>query len=157
MNMAKYRELTSTELENLEKEFVDYLVVNGITADEWVRLKDEEKDKAEKIVALFSDVVFEGVLRKIKFLDIKTKNYVQSIQCLSDKMVMVAVNVIDKSIDLLDEEGDWFSNLRPDQFELHTGEKKYDTSRENELFELTEKGYSITEGELFKQLILATV
>ena len=45
--MAKYRLLSSDELKALEKEFVEYLVVNGITADEWERLKKEENDKAK--------------------------------------------------------------------------------------------------------------
>lgn len=155
--MAKYRALTATELNEFEKEFIDYLVVNGITADEWVRLKAEEKAKAEKIIELFSDVILEGVLRKIKFLHIKTKNYVQTIQCLPNKIIMVAVSVTDKSIDLTQFDAVSFNALDAAKFELHSGEKKYTKNREADLFALTEKGYVVSDGTLFKQLILATV
>ena len=51
----KYRELTTLELKELEKEFIDYLIVNGITADDWVKIKEEQQEKAEDIITLFSD------------------------------------------------------------------------------------------------------
>ena len=69
--MAKYRILTKDELKNFETEFVNYLVVNGIAADDWVKMKDQEPEKASKIVELFSDVIMEGVLRKVNFVEIR--------------------------------------------------------------------------------------
>ena len=48
--MTKYRRLTLEELEELQKEFVDFLVINGITAEDWVKLKDNEVDKSELII-----------------------------------------------------------------------------------------------------------
>ena len=67
--MAKYRLLTAEELELFEKEFIDYLVVNGITADDWEKIKSEDQFKAEQIMALFSDVVFEKIMRQTQFLN----------------------------------------------------------------------------------------
>lgn len=152
--MAKYRILTADELKNFEKEFIDYLVVNGIVADDWVKLKEEDKEKAEKIIDLFSDVIFEGVLRKVKFLEIRTKSYVQAVQCLEDKMIMVALSTKDAEADLT--QIDW-ENPGNTNFDLHKGDKSYSDTREAELFAMTEKGYQISDGRLFKQLLLATV
>ena len=45
--------------ENLKEDFVDFLVVNGIDAEEWTKLKSNNPDKAQHIIAQFSDVVFE--------------------------------------------------------------------------------------------------
>jgi hypothetical protein len=47
--MAKYRLLTLEELKSMEKEFVDFLVLNGIPGEDWVKLKDTDPDRAEGI------------------------------------------------------------------------------------------------------------
>ena len=66
--MPKYRLLTDEELNSFEKEFVQYLVVNGIDADSWEKLKVDEVDKANEIIDLFSDVIFENLMRKTKHI-----------------------------------------------------------------------------------------
>lgn len=150
--MPRYRLLTNEELTQFEDEFVQYLVVNGITADDWEKLKIEKKDAADKTLDLFSDVVFEQILRKVLFLEIRQANYLQAIQCLGDKMIMIALSVSDKTIDLSKDIPSSFDGLN-----LHTGEKKYVASRESDLFELIEQGYEITDGKLFKSLMLASI
>lgn len=155
MGMTKYRLLNNEELATFEEEFVKYLVVNGITGDDWKIILKDDPDNAQKIVDLFSDVVFEKVMRQAQFLVIKRASYIQSIQCLKDKMIMVALSTKDKSIDLTQLD---FSSIEDfSAFELHKAEKNYTKEREKELFDLTEIGYSISNGELFKALILATV
>ncbi|MCG8574755.1 MAG: DUF6495 family protein [Flavobacteriales bacterium] len=152
--MAKYRLLTEGELEEFKDEFVKYLVVNGITAEEWERMKVEDNDTAEKIFNLFSDVILEGVLRNVQFLELRSKSYIQAVQCLKDKMIMVAVSSDDPNLDLTAQ-----VNMKDhlDSIKIHKGEKAYKESREEELFEMTTKGFQISQGELFKALILATV
>ena len=46
----KYERLSKNELEELEKEFVDFLVVNGITAQDWVAIKENEPLNADEII-----------------------------------------------------------------------------------------------------------
>jgi hypothetical protein len=155
--MAKYRDLTKEELITFEKEFVDYLVVNGIAADDWERMKLENNEKAEQIVSLFSDVILEGVLRKIKFLQLRTKAYVQAVQCLNDKMLMVAISSKDKAYNMSDFKPETPKEVIADYFEMHQGEKSFHKSREEVLFEMVSQGYEISDGQLFKALMLATV
>lgn len=149
--MAKYRKLTLEELNEFEKEFIDYLVVNGITADKWVEIKKKDIEKASQIVDLFSDVVFEGILRKVQFLELRSPNYISAIQCLEAKMINVAITseIGGLSIDLSED----LSN----SLKIHRLEKYYKNSREMDLFELLEKGYQISHGDLFKNLLLASV
>ncbi len=151
--MAKYRLLSTEELKTFEKEFIDYLVVNGITAEDWVQLKNNDLDKAEEILTLFSDVIFEGVLRKIDFLEVRKKTYIQVIQCLSDRMIMIAINAKNDAVDLSTKK--WEDVMSSSDYELHKGEKKYLDSRESEIFQMTEKGYEISDGKLFKNLAVA--
>ena len=149
----KYRELTSEELSELEKEFVEYLIINGITADEWVKLKAEEKEKAEDIITLFSDVVFEGVMQKITYLEKRLNDELMTFQCLKDRLVLVAIT--SESMDF--SKPDSLQNLSepPPDAKVYTSEKKYVKQREIELFEMIQAGCNITDGKLFKTLSLA--
>lgn len=154
----KYRELTPAELNELEKEFVDYLIVNGITADAWVRIKEEEQEKAEDIVTLFSDVILEGVLRKIRFLEHRTKNDIKVFQCLDKKMVLVGMTSINDDVDFTDP--DFFEKAcinPPEGVKVYTAEKVYTKERELELFGMIQDGCSISNGQSFKAISLALV
>lgn len=154
MVKPKYRILSRDELLQFEQEFINFLVVNGIVADDWVKLKKSDPLKAEEIVILFSDVIFEKIMRTANFLEFVSNKYIQGVQCLSDKMIMVAINSKAGAADLPLEGLDAldFSDV-----EFHKGEKKYQLSREQEIFALIQKGYVISEGELFKALLLASV
>ena len=46
----KYERISKVELEKMEKEFIDFLVVNGITAADWVLIKENEPLTADKII-----------------------------------------------------------------------------------------------------------
>jgi hypothetical protein len=51
--MSKYRTLKRDELKILEKDFVQFLVTNGIMANDWELLKIEEPEKAEGLIEMF--------------------------------------------------------------------------------------------------------
>ncbi len=152
--MPKYRHLTKDELESLEKEFVEYLVVNGITADEWESMKSDRTEDAERIIALFSDVVFEGIMRKTKYIEYRSKQELKAFQCLADQIVMMAL------------EGDELSDFTDDSFvkksmtsppegiKIFSARKAYNKQRELELFEMLQQGCQISDGNVFKALSL---
>lgn len=153
----KYRKLTLEELESLEKEFIDFLVINSITADDWVKIKRETPDRAEQIVELFSDFILDNVLRSIKYLVFKAEKEIYAYQCLDDKIVLVGfkttsgrdINFREK--DFLEEE--MLASVK--DMKVFTTEKKYTKPREHELFEMMEKGCEISDGRFFKVLCLA--
>lgn len=151
---VKYRHLTTEEMEQFEKEFIDYLVVNGITADSWEKMKQDEPDKANHISWLFADVVFEKILRNCQFLLFRSEGNIQAIQCLQDKMILVAITATNSEVNL---ESCDLSSLKVDQVQFVKGEKKYQEVREIELFKMTEQGYQISDGTVFKQLMLASI
>ena len=78
--MAKnnYRRLNTEELASLEKEFIDFLVVNGITAPDWEQMKKDNPENSDQMIELFSEVVFEGIFRKTKFLKISTAKFISA-------------------------------------------------------------------------------
>ncbi len=153
--MAKYRILTQTELNELEKEFVQYLVVNGITAENWEQIKSTETERAEEIIDLFSDVIFEGILRKVKFLDYRSEHSLKSFQCLEDKIVLVGVDV-DESVNLLDvQQFNTVVSAGETNSKIYTSEKPYTKPRQEELYDMLTHGCEIADGELFKNLCVA--
>ena len=152
--VPKYRELTEVELKELEKEFVDYLIVNGITADDWMRIKEEDKEKAEDIITLFSDVILEGVLRKVKFLEFRAKSDIKAFQCLKEKMVLVGMTTENSAIDFTEESFFKYPVSR-EGIKVFTTDKAYSTSREEELFKMIQSGCKISDGQSFKAISLA--
>ena len=83
-----YRRLTNDELAELETAFIRFLALNGIPADDWVKIKGEDKARTEQLIESFSDVVFHETLTKLKFLDFKTKNEIRTFHCGPDKIVL---------------------------------------------------------------------
>ncbi len=153
--MPKYRHLTKEELDALQKEFVEFLVVNGITADKWIAIKEHKKEIAEEIIEQFSDVVWEGILRKAKFLELRDPKELLAFQCLPKKLILMGMKVKDPDVDITTKNG--FAKLKKDQVEttFYTSEKKYFKKREEELFEMIQNGCEITDGTLFKRIALA--
>lgn len=145
--MPKYRLLTNNELKEFEKEFVSFLVVNGIEPERWEQIKAEDQPSVDKIIELFSDVILESVLRNVKFIEIKSKRYVQAIQCLPDKMIAVALE--DKGDE---NEKSGSEEERENSLSLYRSEKNYALTRELEIFDMLQKGYVISNGDLFRKL-----
>jgi len=154
--MTKYRVLSIAELEEMEKEFIDYLVLNGIVANDWQKLKKSKPKNAEEIIELFSDVVFETIMRKTHYLEKRGEKEIRVLQCLKDKFVLVGINA--SKIDNADlTNPDYLRqavHFPPSGLEVFTSEIKYEKLRELEIFEMTQQGYSISNGDLFKTICL---
>ena len=155
--MPKYRLLTIEELKALEKEFIDYLILNSITADNWEKLKKEDIDSANHVIDLFSDVVFEGIMRKVNYLEFRESKHLKTFQCLADKIVLAGMMATpDTDVDFTDSVSLLNATLNPpDALKVYTSEKAYAGQREVELFEMIEAGCTITDGKLFKTLCLS--
>ena len=155
--MVKFRVLTLDELQELEKEFVEFLVLNGITASDWLSLKENDPVTSVRMIELFSDVVFESILRKARFLEKRGKNYLHVFHCLPEELVLVAMET--PNVDDVDfTNPDFISSSMltpPDSLQVYTTSKPYGKERELELFDMLETGCVITDDKLFKALCLA--
>ena len=154
--MAKYRLLSTDEFEELEKEFNDFLELNSITDDHWASIKKNYPENADRIIALFSDVVFESIMRKTKFLECRGKKELQILQCLEDRFVLVGLDASEiHEADLLNPNYLQESVKNPpSRLKAFTKEIKYAIPREEEIFKRTENGFKITDDKLFKTLCL---
>ena len=151
--MAKYRLLTPEELKGLEKDFVDYLVVNGIVADDWVKMKNEDPAAAQKVIDLFSDVVFEKILRGIEFLEIYEKQRVRTFKCAADEIHMITMEAENALADFTNPS--YISSAManpPDDLLVYQTEKPYNKERELEIFDMIENGCLVSNGNLYNAL-----
>lgn len=154
----KYRRLTNEELQELEKDFVRFLAANTITAEDWVRLKDKEPGKAEELIGVFSDIVFEKSLANAEYLEFKTPKDVKTFHFRMDRVVMNGLKVEGESrLDLTGSASvaEMVEEARRSdaRLALYTAEKAYRKDREQEMFALLESGALISrDGLLFKTL-----
>lgn len=153
-----YRRLTREELEELKPEFIRFLAANSITAPDWEKLKIESPARADEILVLFSDIVFERILQKVEYLEYRSPRDIKTFHCMEDRIYLLGVRVEgDTSLDFT-------QNLSPQQMmqhmqlskaslQLYSGEKKYTRKREEELFDLMESGALIAkDGGMYKVL-----
>lgn len=152
----RYRRLTLPELQELEKEFVEFLIINGIEAREWESMKVVAHERVEAMITLFSDVVFEGILRKVTFLEFRSPQDLKTFQCLEEKMVLVGLNSENASVDFThDQFSAEVMQKPPEGIRIYNTSKPYNKSREAELFDMFQAGCTLSDGRLFKVLSLA--
>ncbi len=146
--MPKYRLLEQDELKNLEPEFIQYLSSNGIDADKWKSILENDKSEMEMHIELFSDVVLQKSLEKISYLEHRTSSDLKLFYFEETEASLLALK--SSTVDLLEITTIDKTNL--DNIELYTATKKYSSTRESEIFELLNKGCTISKGDLFYQL-----
>lgn len=147
----KYRQLTKEQFESLHEEFATFLATQSIDVNEWNELKKEKPHVAEDEMNVFSDVVWDDVLTKTQHLEHFSKQSINLFKCDKNEIHRIFIKV-NKDIDLLEKDGfEWLlSNPTDNSVEYFTGSKSYGTERNEELFDLIEKGSSIAKGELFE-------
>ncbi|MEO0875110.1 MAG: DUF6495 family protein [Bacteroidota bacterium] len=154
----KFRRLNNEELQELEQEFVQFLVTHSITAPDWVKLKVEDPTKAEGLVDLFSDIVFEKIVGNIQYLEYRTPDDIKTFHCQEDKIVMNGLLMEGKAeIDLTTDlpPAEMFNILQAAdvKLQIYTAQKGYVPGRAAELFRMLEGGAKISrEGQLFRAI-----
>ena len=89
----KYRRLTTEELAELETEFIRFLVSNTVTGDDWEKIKKEDPKKAEGLIEIFSDIVFDKTISKIEYLEMKTPKDLKIFRCNKDDIELMGLKI----------------------------------------------------------------
>jgi len=147
----KYSRLTKEQFEELHQEFINFLATQSITADEWATIKAEKPAVADQELDVFSDLIWEGVLKNVKFLEHISSNQIHLFHCLKNEMRLIALKVKNDNVDLTSTEGfAWLrNNLLSDDVEFFTAKKSYSEDEALDKFKLIQQGAVITKGDLF--------
>ena len=148
----KYRRLTQQQLEELRPEFVNFLATQSITGEEWKNLKEDKPAVAEDEIDVFSDLVWEGVLTKVDFLENVSAQHMHLFHCAEKEVKLISVKVMNPDVDLTTSVGfNWFKkNWQSDFVEYLTAAKAYTEDRNVDKFKLIEQGAVITKGDLYQ-------
>jgi uncharacterized protein YecA (UPF0149 family) len=150
----KYRQLTKEQFSALHEEFAQFLATQQIDVKEWEFIKSQKSQLAEDELNIFSDVVWEDVLTKTAYLEHISENHINLFKCDETEIhrIYIQLNSSDKSF-LNKIDFDWFlNNPLADGIEYFKASKKYNNTRNFELFELIEKGSQISKGELYTSI-----
>ena len=148
----KYARLTKQQFEELHNEFINFLATQSITAEEWKTLKNTKPQVVEEELDVFSDLVWEGVLGKVNYLENISSQHMHLFHLADKEMKLISVKVLNPDIDLNTSVGfNWFKkNWQSDFVEYLQASKSYTEDKNLDKFKLIQEGAVITKGELYK-------
>lgn len=148
----KYARLTKEQFEELHQEFINFLATQSITAEEWDSIKKKKPEVAEQELDIFSDLIWEGVLNNVSYLEHISPRQLMLFHISETHMNLIAIKVENEGIDITSEYGyKWLQqNLRDDSVSLYTSSKAISDDRNKDIFILIQQGSNITKGELYQ-------
>ena len=154
--LLKYRRLTKEELEPLAEDFAIFLASNSIDKKMWDELKSTQKEDAEQLLDVFSDMVFEKALASAKYLERIADTELQCYYFLPKSAHLVSLRYTGQdTFSFFDTNA--FQQipelLKSDALEIIQGTKTYKRQREEEMFPVLNTGATIARGELYRTLI----
>ena len=146
----KYARLTKEQFVELHKEFINFLATQTITAQEWEDIKVNKPEVAEQELDVFSDLVWEGVLIKVGFIEHISPQQVHLFHLNETNMHVIAIK-LKNEVDLTTNEGfNWLrQNLMNENVEFLQAKKDYSKDKNADKFKLIQQGGIITKGDLF--------
>ena len=156
--MPTYRILYKEELEDLKIEFVRFLSAHSITSQDWEKMKANQKQKSMKWIELFSDMVFDTILKKIELLELRLDSEIKFLTFDEKNTYMVGL-VIDGAVNI-----DFSQNEDPAEMitrfqeengvlKIIRGERPHQDTRELEIFKSMAQGYLISKNKaLYKSI-----
>ena len=115
--------LSLAQLEALETDFVAFLIVNGVEGETWKTLNETNPSKAQELANLFSQVVWEKVL--------KETNYVKRI---SESERIFGYLGEEQGVLLIGQQ-------KTSGWVFHRAKKQWGGKRESEVFTLLQQGF----------------
>jgi len=148
----KYQRLAKEQLEELHPEFINFLATQTITAEEWENLKENKPEVAEQELDVFSDLIWEGVLNKVEYVEHISPQQMHLFHFDKDNMQVIAVKINNDAVDITTKEGyKWLSeNLIDDRVEFLRAKKEYTDDRNLDKFKLIQQGAVISKGDLYR-------
>jgi hypothetical protein len=150
----KYKRLTKEQFEELHVEFSNFLATQSIDRSEWDEIKKNNPHVAEQELDVFSDLIWEGVLKNTHYLEHFSKSHIFLFHCQEKYIQSIVLKSLNDDIDLMKKEGlQWLSeNMFTDHVEIHLGKKEYETERNASIFSLITQGAILSDGQLYLQI-----
>ena len=150
----KYKRLTKEQFEELHQEFSTFLASQKIDKKEWDEIKANKPEVTEQELDVFSDLIWEGVLKNTNYLEHFSKNHIFLFHCQELQFRSIILKIENQSISFLTKEGlQWLSdNMFTDNLEMIIGKKVYNNERATSIFQLIIEGAVLSDGQLYNQV-----
>lgn len=137
----RYRMLKEDELIHFEDELKQFLIINGVSAEDWKRLNKNEPEKAIELVRLFSESVFSQLMERITHLEHRSPKQLLLFSCEKDTINLIGLRSESPEVDFSTTDSIHKSlQSHADKIVSFRQCKPYGKKREEELFEMTERG-----------------
>ncbi len=152
---SRYRPLTLEELKAVETGFVQFLAANSVTAPEWETLKKRAPEKANGLIAIFSDLYWDKVLARITHLMERLPKVFRVFWMDGRELHLIEVRVPEEAPFHFDSEADvegWMTgkiDVKALGGQFFRGTKSAGEHRDREVFELLERGAVPCRAELY--------
>lgn len=114
----------------------------------WESIKVNDKKEMDAHIVSFSDIVLQKSLEKISYVEFRTENDLKLFHF--DKEEAYFIGLKSKTVNL--EKFDLSKKDLLKEIDLFKSTKKYTISREKEVFDLLNKGCTVSDGALYYQL-----
>ena len=150
----KYTKLSKEQFEELNEEFAVFLAAQSIDAKEWTSIKENKPDLADKEMEVFSDFVWEKVLDKANYLEHFSPDSLNLFKCDQDTIERIVVKVNKEGVNLLESNDfEWLlDNSKDPRIEYLKGKKGYNKERNDDIFDLIQKGSVVSDGKLYEAI-----
>lgn len=141
----RYRMLTDIELNELSDDFTQFLVIQGIDDSSWRKINIEEKEKATKIVEVFSDTVLFKVYSKIKYMSYVSDKVFSLFKIDDSDIDLILIKSIHQ--DLVFREKDALGDLlnsNQGKWEIYSSSKSFGEKITDEIHKLSIQGCQIS-------------
>ena len=138
----------------MDEDFSDFLYAQGFSRYDWRVLQEQHSEQAVDLLGEYSDQTFDKVMQSIEYLEYRTSKVLYTYHCQEDKMEIIGIQAPTSSkldftsIQSLDES--ICSEIMAYKSFMHL--KPYQLERENELFNLIEKGHYVSDSSNFNLL-----
>jgi len=150
--MVKYRFLSDEELKEFDEEFKHFLIANGLHAEEWKAMNEDNPDKAIEIVGLFSDLILDKVYDKTEFLIHVGEKNLKVFKFFNEKAILLGVEYKGEG-SFPDDEILKFVVDNADQMLIFGTSKSFTEEKRNqELHFLVKHGAIVTDEKVFEFL-----
>lgn len=147
----KYARLTKEQLEEMHLEFSRFLAAQQINAEEWGNIKKNSPEVAEQELDVFSDLVWEKVLMRVKYVERIEEKALYLFACKEDAIHLIALQADISHVDFRTPEGMvWgLKHYADDTVALYKAVKPYSNDRLLDVFGLINEGGQISNGRYY--------
>lgn len=149
--------LSKEEMKVFDDDFKHFLIVNGVSNEEWVEMNKSNVDRATSLVELFADTVFQKVYEKMRFVEHRSDASCMVFKLNKESIELISINRKSEDVSLATPESIHEALVKqPELLTVFKTEKAYTKERELEVHEMISQG-CVNSSEAFWIMLEKTI